>query len=85
MDQTAVALHLTDKNVNIVLGLSVCDFLVNWIHGVLPEGISSNHKPTEYVTRRAHVCGIDRYITDDTLNTLSLDDTENMIVLLKIE
>lgn len=34
-----------DKRDNIVLGSSVCDFLVDWIDGVLPEEISSKSYP----------------------------------------
>lgn len=35
----------SDKRDNIVLASSVCDFLVDWIDGVLPQELSSKSYP----------------------------------------
>ncbi|KAJ5225269.1 hypothetical protein N7468_006494 [Penicillium chermesinum] len=81
-----------DKRDNIVLGSSVCDFLVDWIDGVFPEEVNSktfpynwnqDHKASEYAARRAHVNGMKRIVEDRIGSAIIMEDDADWDVNIK--
>ncbi|KAJ5619106.1 hypothetical protein N7510_003090 [Penicillium lagena] len=83
-----------DKRDNIVLGSSVCNFLVDWIDGVLPEELSSksypynwnhDHKPAEYAARRAHMNGMQRIVDNRIGSAIIMEDDADWDVNIKIQ
>ncbi|PYI33171.1 hypothetical protein BP00DRAFT_367560 [Aspergillus indologenus CBS 114.80] len=83
-----------DKRDNIILGSSVSGFRVEWIDGVTPDQVNpksiphrwnSDHKPTEYAARRAHVNAMQQIVQDRLGSAIIMEDDVDWDVTLKTQ
>ncbi|RAH84221.1 hypothetical protein BO86DRAFT_334154 [Aspergillus japonicus CBS 114.51] len=83
-----------DKRDNIILGSSVSGFRVEWIDGVTPDQVNpksiphrwnSDHKPTEYAARRAHVNAMQQIVQDRLGSAIIMEDDVDWDVILKTQ